>query len=118
MAKTVVSARLDVACSRGILWFRDFVVFISPFGCQIVEVSSLTAGRSFRWKVATLLAWAILVRPVAEVIVFGFIGVVLDSHLHLQLFKARARGRTWDASGKHIRFASCSEADLVSQRHG
>jgi hypothetical protein len=55
-------------------------------------------------KLAVLLASAILVRPVAAVIVLTFIIRVLESHLHLPLLKAWARGRTWDASGKHIRF--------------
>jgi hypothetical protein len=51
-------------------------------------------------KVAILNAPATLVRPVAAVIVFTFIGRVLNSSLHPPLFKTWARGCTRDASGE------------------
>jgi hypothetical protein len=74
-------------------------------------------------KIAVLLASAIPVRPVAAVIVLTFIIRVLESHLHLPLFKAWARGHTRDASGKHIcfdffsRFAASQTAANMRPAH-
>jgi hypothetical protein len=75
MAKTVVSARLDIAYKAT----SSFVVLITRFGCQIVEMSQLRAQRALCPRIAVPYVWVMLVRTVAAVIVLAFTGMVSEN---------------------------------------
>ena len=88
-------------------WFRDLVVLITPFGCQVVETSRLPEQRPFLPRFAISNALAILLRTVVARILLLSTGVLVN--LLLPLFKTWARGLFLDASSKHITVLFCSE---------
>ena len=100
MVTNAVSARLDVACQGGFL-FRGFVVLITRFGFQPVEMSRLPVH--LRPRSAIPSALADLTRLVGALTLSAFIGVV-SHYLTLFWFVTWENGISRDATGTHIQF--------------
>ncbi len=83
--------------------FRDSVILITRFGCQIAEIIWPEVQKSDCPPNAVSNAPAIVVRFVAPVIILTFIGAVRV--LYLPSFQKSTFGFTSGATSKHIRFA-------------
>ena len=92
------------SCLQGSLQFRDFVVLITRFRCQIVEIPRPAIQRKLWNRIAIPNALEIPIRSVAAVIVLAFTLRVVHSNLFLILFQKWKGGFYWDATGEHIPF--------------